>query len=107
MLTGDDYHAELAANMPEAKLEQLVRAAAKRNGWLYYHTHDSRRSDPGFPDCVLVRGSDILWRELKKQRGRLSSEQSEWLEKLTAAGQDAGVWRPRNWLDGSIIEELS
>jgi len=62
-------------------------------GWLVYHTHDSRRSQPGFPDLVLVRDR-VLYRELKAATGRVSAEQQVWLDRLERAGADAAVWRP-------------
>jgi hypothetical protein len=93
-------------DMSEAKLESQVRLAVLARGGLYYHTHDSRRSDPGFPDCVIVIDGRILWRELKDQKGKLSAKQVEWGEALTAAGQDWAVWRPFDWGDGTILKEL-
>ena len=64
-----------------------------------YHTYDSRRSNPGFPDLVLVGCNGVLYRELKTDRGRLTPMQEWWLNSLLDAGQDAGVWRPSDWPD--------
>lgn len=96
----------LYGDMPETVLQINVRQAAKAAGWLYYHTFDSRRSDPGFPDTVLIRGSRILYRELKKQDGRTSPAQREWITALHAAGADVAIWRPFDWGDGTILKEL-
>lgn len=73
-------------------------------GWTWYHTHDSRRSPAGFPDLVLVRDR-VLFRELKDDRRRLEPEQIEWLNRLTRAGADAGVWRPKD--RRSVEKELA
>lgn len=60
----------------------------------------------GFPDLVVVGHGRVLWRELKVGRNTLSDEQAAWLEALRAAGQDAGVWTDRDWLDGLIEVDL-
>jgi VRR-NUC domain len=64
-------------------------------GALAYHVHDARRSNPGFPDCVIItKDNRVLYRELKTRKGRVRPEQQVWLDRLTAAGCDAGIWRP-------------
>lgn len=91
----------------EAEFLQAVKTLARLTGWLVYHTHDSRRSDPGFPDLVLTRSGIVVFAELKTEKGRLSTEQEAWLAELRKA--DAGdsvrveVWRPSDW---SQIEAL-
>ena len=92
--------------MTESELQANIRELAKLLGWLTYHTHDSRRSEPGFPDLVLVGHGRMLVRELKDARGRVSDEQRDWLEAFDRAGVDQGVWRPADWLDGTIEREL-
>lgn len=81
-----------------------VLALARQHGWAAYHTHDSRKSAPGFPDVVLVR-EGVLWRELKTNTGKLTQEQATWLSLLCHAGQDADVWRPRDW--DAIVARLT
>ncbi|MDI3331425.1 MAG: VRR-NUC domain-containing protein [Micrococcus sp.] len=103
----EEYRTILAKGMSEDSFQDEVIRLAKIHGWKYYHTHDSRRSVAGFPDLVLVHPSrGVLWRELKKWNGRVSKEQQEWLDRLADAGEDAGVWRPMDWLDGTIEKEL-
>lgn len=80
----------------EAVFLAHVRQLAAACGWATYHTHDSRRSEAGFPDLVLVR-ERVLFRELKTATGAVSRRQREWLESLVAAGADAAVWRPGDW----------
>lgn len=95
--------------MTEAQLLQAVRALATIRGWLIYHTHDSRRSDPGFPDLVLVhpRTGDLVVAELKTARGRTTSTQDAWLAALTLAGVTAHLWRPADLVDGTIARALT
>lgn len=95
--------------MSERAFQQGVLKLARFHGFaLAYHTHDSRRSAPGFPDLVLVnpRTGRVLWRELKTNKGRVSPEQRAWLDGLASAGQDAGVWRPDDLESGLVIADL-
>ena len=95
--------------MLEKDFQTGVLKLARFHGFaLAYHTHDSRRSAPGFPDLVLVNPPTgrVLWRELKTNKGRVSPEQRAWLDGLTAAGMDAGVWRPNDLDTGLVVAEL-
>lgn len=101
-------HREINA-WSEKQFQDNVIALAKSLGFtLIYHTHDSRRSQPGFPDLVLVNPSRgiTLWRELKSARGRISAAQQQWIEGLKNAGHDAGYWRPEDWATERIHAEL-
>lgn len=81
--------------MSEAELLQAVRELAGFRGWLVYHTHRSERSEPGFPDLVLVRGERVIFAELKTVRGRTSTHQERWLSALRQApGVETYLWRP-------------
>lgn len=90
--------------MTERQFLDAVRDACRWARLLCYHTHDSRRSEPGFPDLVVVGPSGLLFRELKSERGRLTADQRQWLERLTEAGADASVWRPSAWPDQVLLE---
>lgn len=94
--------------MPEEVLLQTVREMARAYGYLEFHPYDSRRSTPGFPDCVFVHpvAGRLLFRELKTVVGKVTSAQQTWLDGLTAAGQDAAVWRPEDLTSGRIQREL-
>ena len=80
--------------MTEKQFQSHVIRYAKKRGWQIYHTYDSRRSEPGFPDLVLVRHK-VLYRELKTDRGKLTEPQKAWGNSLTTAGADYAVWRPK------------
>ena len=53
----------------------------------------------GFPDTVLVRRGRLVVAELKSAAGKLSAEQSAWLEALSAAGCETFLWRPADFDD--------
>lgn len=82
--------------MTEAQLLAKIRYLGRFYGWRTYHTHDSRRSEPGFPDLVLVHAGQhrVIFAELKTATGRTTPEQDAWLADLTAAGVEAYLWRP-------------
>jgi len=81
----------------EASFMAQVVAYAKLRGWHAYHTYSSRRSEPGFPDLVLVRRPRVLFIECKAVGGYLSASQAAWLDELDACGQVTCVWRPADW----------
>ena len=96
----------LAASMSEKDLLAKVRTLARLLGWTTYHTHRSDHSEAGFPDLVMVKGSRLLFVELKSEKGRTSPAQEDWWRKLRLAGQEYQLWRCHHWLDGTIDEEL-
>lgn len=102
-----DFREAQADGMTEAELLANVRALARQLGWKSYHTHDSRRSEPGFPDLVLARPGRVLVRELKSERGYLTKPQLAWIGLLCSAGVDVGTWRPRDLLEGRVLAELT
>lgn len=105
-VTGAEYRHTIAAHMTEKQLLERVRALALALGWLAYHTHDSRRSEPGFPDLVLVGRGRVIYAELKTQRGRLTDPQRTWLAALERAGAETHLWRPEHLLDRTIEHAL-
>lgn len=92
--------------MTEAELERAVWGLVKLYRLDGYHTHNSQRSQPGFPDWVIV-GKRIMFRELKSPDGAMRPAQIRWLYGLRAAGADAEVWRPRDLASGRIAAELA
>ena len=96
-----------APPMTERDLQSAVVKLARTLGGLVYHTHDSRRSAPGFPDLVIVfpRTGALLFAELKTATGKVTDEQDEWLRALAVRGV-AFVWRPEHLTDGSIARAL-
>ena len=98
----------IAANMTERELQNNVVAMARALGWMPYHTFDSRRSEPGYPDLTLVHADTgrVIWAELKTAKGRLRPAQVEWLGALREVARDRGLevycFRSMDWIDGTI-----
>jgi VRR-NUC domain-containing protein len=82
--------------MSEAAWTAKIRETAAYYGWLSYHTHNSKFSEPGWPDFVLghPRRRRTIFAELKTETGRLSDPQRAWLAHLTACGFETALWRP-------------
>jgi len=82
-------------------------------GWAWCHLQDSRkmvrRGDTtflvgdvgakGWPDLVLVRAPEVLFWEVKKELGKTTPEQDEWLLRLSECGLEARVVRPSDFDD--------
>ena len=82
-----------------------VRELARYESWLTYHTHRSTRSEPGFPDLVLVRPPRVIFAELKTEKGKLSADQEAWLDVLDRCNEvETYLWRPLDW--DRIVEKL-
>lgn len=88
--------------MSEKALQGAVEQCARLLGYRVYHTYDSRRSEPGYPDLCMVRSGRLIYAELKAARGRVRPEQHAWLADLAAAGAETFLWRPEHWLSGEI-----
>lgn len=83
----------IVLELSERDWQSEVIQIAGLGGWRHYHTHDSRKSNKGFPDLVLVR-ERVVYAELKSEVGKLREDQGPWLEALAAAGQEVYLWRP-------------
>jgi hypothetical protein len=81
----------------ERQFQDSVVELATRLGWAVYHTHDSRRSQCGWPDLAIIRSPRLLIRELKREGEKPTAEQAWWLDALRQCGVDAGIWWPHNW----------
>jgi hypothetical protein len=84
-------------------LSKVIRWA-KLNGWMVHHSRPARdpegkvrthlQGDKGLPDLILARDGEVLFAELKSNRGTFKPEQRTWLQHL---GDFGVVWRPRDW----------
>lgn len=80
--------------MTEKAWQEIVVELATLYGWLHFHVYDSRRSDPGWPDLTLVKPPQLIFVELKTDKGRVRPAQRDWLTRLALCGQEVYVWRP-------------
>lgn len=95
--------------MTERELQAAVIECARLLGWRVYHTYDSRRSEPGFPDLFMVNGPSgmaPIAAELKTEKGKVTDAQRAWLDELHDCGVYACVWRPAHWRSGHIERVL-
>ena len=82
----------------EKDFQQTVVDYAHLCGWKTYHTYDSRRSDAGFPDLTMVRGTRLIFVELKSHKGKTNTAQDEWLDALDHVPHvSVYLWRPVDW----------
>lgn len=84
--------------LTEKDWQRRVTNYATIRGWLVYHPLISRGSAPGWPDLTMVRDGKIIFAELKTDTGRLSRDQTIWLDKLAKVPTiEVHVWRPADW----------
>ena len=81
-------------DIPEKTWQTQVVQLAQTLGWRRpFHVYDSRRSEHGWPDLALVRDR-LIFAELKRQTGKPTDHQIDWLNALTRAGVECYLWRP-------------
>lgn len=88
----------------EAQFQDQVRQVALWLQWAFYHTHDSRKSDEDFPDCIMVRPPRLIVAELKVDGKDATPGQQWWLDLFARAGAETYVWHPSEI--GKIMEIL-
>ena len=87
----------------EREFQAAVVELARLTGWAAYHTHDSRRSEAGYPDLTLAKGGAVIFAELKRDaKARVTPAQRAWLEALAPRGSIGAqhavfLWTPKDW----------
>ena len=86
----------------EKAFQTIVIATARENGWLVYHTFDSRKSEPGYPDLCMIKDGVIMFVELKTDKGKVTTAQRQWIERLIrhqyhCENLVVEIWRPHIW----------
>ena len=117
--------------MNERELQEAVIELAQVLGWKVAHFRPAQNArgnwrtpvaadGKGFPDLVMVSSTTIAFIELKSAKGKLTTEQKDWIGDLmnvksgppnayliTSDNRLAvGVWRPEDWISGTIEEYL-
>jgi len=89
-----------SSELTEKEFQASVISLAKLHGWKVYHTFDSRKSEKGFPDLILLRGLKLLAIECKTTTGKVTEEQANWLIAFSHVERvEAMVLRPAEDLD--------
>lgn len=94
--------------MTEDQLQASILDYARWRGWRAVHIRKVRLAngrvitpysgDPGLPDLILARRGVVLLVELKSATNyHMQPGQAEWL-----AASNGHLWRPKDWLDGTI-----
>jgi len=103
----------IARPMSEAELQSNVIEAAEALGYLVAHVNDSRRQKAeGLPDLLMIRSGDRpIFAELKREpaggrRTDLTHAQEVWRDVLIFSKQRYFLWRPSDWLNGTIQRVL-
>jgi hypothetical protein len=86
----------LQLDMSEKQLRETILHAASLCHWRAYFTWNSLHSPMGYPDLTLVRGTRLIFAELKSPKGRVTPAQQGWLTALEAVQTPplVAVWRP-------------
>lgn len=98
----------------EDDLKGLVIDALHHHRWLVHHDRPARTNqgwktaiegDKGFPDIVAVhpRTGITMFLELKSAKGRLTEEQTEWLDRLVIANHEL---RAHDWSQDPFCDLL-
>lgn len=106
----------LRLDLREDVFQARVVEASRWHGWTFaYHPLRSKGSTAGWPDLVLGRprrsastrvalplpelagGAQVLFAELKSEKGRATTAQLDVLGLLHDAGCTVALWRPSDW----------
>lgn len=80
--------------LSEAAFQAQVEGLARFYGWRIYHAPDNKprgatggrdgrqRVTAGFPDLVLLRPPELIFAELKAERGVIAPAQAKWIAEL-------------------------
>jgi hypothetical protein len=101
-------------SFPEAWVQRQVEERLALYRWIYYHAPDNvprnghaQKIKRGFPDICAVRGRRIVFMELKRQTGKTTEDQDEWLAALAATGKaETYIIRPEQVLNGTVDQIL-
>lgn len=94
----DTRASSLLSAVSERKWQDTVVGICHARKYLVFHTHDSRRCTPGFPDLILIHPGKkrMVVAELKTVSGQIDEAQQIWLHGFSqvATRPQVYVWRP-------------
>ena len=95
--------------MTETQLQANVIELAELLGWMVYHAANVKgqlraRTSVGFPDLVIVhqKTGSVLFVECKSENGGLSDDQRRWSYALIKSAGNYYLFRPADWVNGSV-----
>jgi len=69
----------------------------RKDGSVYYQT-PVQAQGVGYPDLCMVKGNRLIYAELKREGGKPTPEQVEWLEALSKVpGVECFLWKPSDY----------
>lgn len=109
------FFRNLEAVAPKGKVRRLLEYVLSCKDYIFsfgYHTWNSKNSQPGYFDVVLIhpRRGVMLLAELKKVGGYMSLEQRLWfaaakcVEEASNGAVMVRLWKPTDWPE--IVETL-
>jgi hypothetical protein len=109
----DKVMSEITKHLKEGEFLTQVVELAELTGWLVYHARPAWsekgwrtpiQGNVGFPDLVLVRAPQMIFAELKSQKGKAAETQLTWLSQLNLVARGLNphnifvyIWRPDDW----------
>lgn len=91
---------------PEKDFQSTVTDLFKLKGWRVYHNPDSRRSEAGWPDLMLLKPPHFLMVELKTDTGKVKPIQDMVMRELNSSNVTVNVWRPADWPEIERVANL-
>ncbi len=92
-ISADQYR----SRQTEAQFQMAVVDLARALGWEPVHFRQMVGNPAGYPDLTIIRGERVILAELKRENGKVSQRQQEWIDRMAAVGTTIYVWRPSDW----------
>lgn len=87
-----------ALEVTEREFLRQVSELARLFQWRVYHPWLSIHSERGWPDVALCRPPRLVLAELKREKGKTTPSQDEWLALLAGCpGVETYLWRPSDF----------
>lgn len=91
--------------MTQGELAVSVAGLATELGWGCFDSSKARGSTHGYPRFTLWRDR-VIFAEIKSTTANVRRDQDETQHALAGAGAHVHIWRPVDWITGSIAHEL-